>query len=518
MALSSVHDVANPQHASDGNGPTDGCEDVETNNNTDKQFRPNPDAEPFIPNPLIVAAAKWHLYFNENRKNVNGVVPPYYMAPHVDRENVVDGQPTTNPTKKHIAFHLVSNVLDDEVPEESVKDSMANSPTTKQLTTVYGSIMNEQVDSWQTPSSNFSLPLATDKTSDKRSINNKSIHEIWSPDPSPNGLNNLSPSDEVLNNYQTQQLLDSPSSIIDSPELSFEQVQNELGSPNVSSCIGRVQQYEDADEEVGEEGPSSHNLNYCYHSVPSPVYTPYNYQTSISDAYRDKMKRKNEMMADQNAYYTPNCMERCPSVTTEHRYQVGVRNAKYENVQQATQMSYDMKMSLMEELGICLDECRDQLKHLERDYRKADTSLIQEFRLRRSSGGDGGLLKYPTNSTRVDKLIIDEQKEHQKVESLIGRIERLGFMPMHPNVGVTLDLWLTGIKDLRYVRKSELANLAELPHLQSSGTKSHLQEDICSLIACVKELTKQTRSARTIVWCALQMLYASIQGASSGGE
>ena len=59
---------------------------------------------------------------------------------------------------------------------------------------------------------------------------------------------------------------------------------------------------------------------------------------------------------------------------------------------------------------------------------------------------------------------------------MIGRIERLGFMPMHPNVGVTLDLWLTGIKDLRNVRKSELANLAELPHLQNSGTKSHLQE------------------------------------------
>lgn len=144
--------------------------------------------------------------------------------------------------------------------------------------------------------------------------------------------------------------------------------------------------------------------------------------------------------------------------------------------------------------------------------------MIQEFRLRRSSGSDGGSLKYPPNSTRVDKLIIDEQKEHQKVESLIGRIERLGFTPMHPNVGVTLDLWLTGIKDLRSVRKNELANLTELQHMHNNGTKSHLQGDIVSLIDCVKELTKQTRSARTIVWCALQMLYASIQGGSSSGE
>ena len=36
MALSSVHDVANPKHASNGNAQTDGCEDVETNKNTDK--------------------------------------------------------------------------------------------------------------------------------------------------------------------------------------------------------------------------------------------------------------------------------------------------------------------------------------------------------------------------------------------------------------------------------------------------------------------------------------------------
>ena len=60
------------------------------------------------------------------------------------------------------------------------------------------------------------------------------------------------------------------------------------------------------------------------------------------------------------------------------------------------------------------------------------------------------------------------------MESLIGRIERLGFTPMHPNVGVALDLWLSGIKDLRNVRKNELANLSEGSHIHS-GSKSHMQ-------------------------------------------
>lgn len=57
---------------------------------------------------------------------MNGVVSPYWMAPHAERENVVVAGSTSNPLKKHIAFHLVSNVLDDEVPEESGKEHLNN--------------------------------------------------------------------------------------------------------------------------------------------------------------------------------------------------------------------------------------------------------------------------------------------------------------------------------------------------------------------------------------------------------
>ena len=232
------------------------------------------------------------------------------------------------------------------------------------------------------------------------------MNEIWSPDPSPNGLNNLSPSDEVLNNYQTQQLLDSPTSIIDSPELSFEQVHSELGSPNFSG--DRIQQQYDeveGDEGHGEEGGNNHNnnnMNCYYQNVPSPVYNPYSYHQRNDGGGSDyaMMMRKNEMMMNndtssmvidpQNDYYSPYCMDRyapphLPQQQQQHqqqhhqqqhehqpppRYQRARGNGKYEHAQQPIQMSYDLKMSLMEELGICLDECRDQLKHLERDYRK----------------------------------------------------------------------------------------------------------------------------------------------------
>ena len=42
--------------------------------------------------------------------------------------------------------------------------------------------------------------------------------------------------------------------------------------------------------------------------------------------------------------------------------------------------------------------------------------------------------------------------------------------------------------------------------------------DVCNLIGSVKELTKHTRTARTIVWCALQMLYANASSCASSGS
>ena len=43
---------------------------------------------------------------------------------------------------------------------------------------------------------------------------------------------------------------------------------------------------------------------------------------------------------------------------------------------------------------------------------------------------------------------------------------------MHPNVGVSLDLWQAGIKDLRNTRRNEMASMSDGA---SYGSKSHAQ-------------------------------------------
>ena len=59
----------------------------------------------------------------------------------------------------------------------------------------------------------------------------------------------------------------------------------------------------------------------------------------------------------------------------------------------------------------------------------------------------------------------------RQVESLIGRIERLGRRPLHSNVGVALDRWLACIKELQSLRKNEI-NSGQGSPIGSYGCKS----------------------------------------------
>lgn len=62
------------------------------------------------------------------------MVPQFWYNPSHDHENlVVAPGSTNNPAvnkKQHIAFHLVSNVLDDEIPDEkdNINVGFPNSP------------------------------------------------------------------------------------------------------------------------------------------------------------------------------------------------------------------------------------------------------------------------------------------------------------------------------------------------------------------------------------------------------
>lgn len=541
MALSGIHDIANHGHAVKYNT----LERVVIGE--EKHFRPNPDAKPFFPNPVALTGNVQFI----NDKNLNGVVPGFWISQNPEHhENLVVGPASASNLlkKQHIAFHLVSNLLDDELPEEkeNINAGFPNSPRPNMYDQG-----NERNQGWQTHTEPLNLPLEmmVKASAENNSINNKSIHEIWSPDPSPNGLSSISPTEE-MNSFVPQQ---SPQSQQQPSEMIEHQ---EIESPEQCVPVQQTTPYSNIYEE-GDNGPTSPS-QFFY--PPPPIYhQPYVYRGKApSSAHRvppemypapvhqnrENILPRPFVLGPGNGFFGPpshynnnenNSSNKYPHHHQPHPHDEGskYRPRHHKQHQQSTyhtntchsnhhhhrlEVSYEVRMSYLEELGIALDECRDQLRHLEKDYKKADVTLSRDFRLRKSSSGDIPSNKYPPNSTRVDKLISDELKEHQKIESLIGRIERLGFTPMHPNVGVTLDSWLASIKDLRNTRKNEMASLVDTHNNIHYGSKSLAQTDVCNLIKCVKDVTKHTRSARTVVWCAMQMLYANTTSNSASGD
>lgn len=72
-----------------------------------------------------------------------------------------------------------------------------------------------------------------------------------------------------------------------------------------------------------------------------------------------------------------------------------------------------------------------------------------------------------------------------QVESLVGRVERVGSMPLHPNVGVAIDRWLACIRELQTLRKDELSTLLCQHGSQHYGSKSYIEKGLAMLGASV---------------------------------
>ena len=138
----------------------------------------------------------------------------------------------------------------------------------------------EHVQGWQTTAEPLNLPLEMVKANaENKSINNKSIHEIWSPDPSPNGLSSVSPTEEINPYVGNQQQQNSQST---SPDNSFDQ----SSATEMDSGDQQVPQqpppqaystnvYEDT-EGGGNQEPTS--PSQMYYPPPPIIHQPYVYR------------------------------------------------------------------------------------------------------------------------------------------------------------------------------------------------------------------------------------------------
>ncbi|XP_065053089.1 uncharacterized protein LOC135682225 [Rhopilema esculentum] len=438
---------------------------------------------------------------------------------HFDDEN--------QPSKQHIAYHVLSNLLDDEINDGGA-----------QHTAISKTELNDVFDAGSWPpsisslSSSFSLNLDLHDNANQAGFPGRIIHDIWSPNPSPKGSYPSTPSEDSIPYFpSSHDNRESPYHNGSPVDLLMGRCS---GSPMLASpcCLSSDQSF----------------LSHNQRKETSPFYgsgyvsmDSFNNNHGVSNGFDNGLDIEHGKLQRQNMHAiralqfadpgndgqfggqdsggrepTPTGLSDDPHKheTRSRKHQVHFEErekngfvSKHKNGQVIP--SREEMMSAGKRLGSGLDECLEQLRHLERECRKAEQELSKVYpsRRRSSSSGGGYHTRMSSNPTRVDKMIHEQIKVHDKVESLIGRIERLGRRPLHSNVGVALDKWLACIRELQNLRKNEI-NSSPGSHVGSYGCKSYDDRDLLALGSCIKSLVTHTREARTTVWCATQMLHA----------
>ena len=102
-------------------------------------------------------------------------------------------------------------------------------------------------------------------------------------------------------------------------------------------------------------------------------------------------------------------------------------------------------------------------------------------------------------------MIVDNLREHARVETLVTKMERLRLNVAFDNtVATSMTSWLEAIKTVQRRRRQEIVNAA------NAGVKMMIKlqqddKDVVGLTEAIKELTGAERKARTALWAALQI-------------